>query len=416
MSRRRGNERGSAAMLAIIAMLFLGAIIAGLLPLLTMESRSAVSDRDALQARYAAEAGVKRAYAAMIARSTQWLWVTTDEQNPVNIPLRENSNASYFVMITPILQDGQGPRPRRTYTITARGSVVGGYIKEAKGKITVRNAVPYGEVEYDIDVPGGDWGGGDNNPNPPNPPPPLANDILDTMQTSGYVSYNIGSSLTINNNVTITGGTLGTSATNITNQSGAPIQTGINLTVPPIPISLAPATYSSSTPLSGAPPSGTNALSGTYYVSGGLNTNSHTILSATGGTSGDVTIFANGPINIGDDVVTNASTNLTLASSSNININSNVDLVGNIQLYAKDDLIINSNSELTGADLHLTGYGLFMAGRDLYINSNVNLNKAVLIAGRDLYINANSTVVGQIIAGRNIILNSNCTIIMADVL
>ncbi len=421
MNRRRGNERGSAAMLAIFAMLFLGIIIAGLLPMLTMESRSAVSDRDALQARYAAEAGVKRAYAAMIARSTNWSWLTPlDEQNIVNVPLRDNSNANYYVMIDPMPTNNQGPTPRQYYTITARGSVGGGYIKEAKGKIAVLDNVPGGLVVYDDDplppVGAGNWGGGSDNPNPPNPPPPLANDIIETMQNSGYISYNIGTNLTINHNVSIEGGILATSASNITNQSGATIQTGVNLIVPPIPISLAPATYSSATPLSGAPSSGTNALSGTYYVSGGLNTNSHTVLSATGGTSGDVTIFANGPINIGDNVVTNASTNLTLASSSNITINSNVDLVGNIQLYAKEDLIINSNSDLTGADLHLTGYGLFMAGRDIYINSNVNLNKAVLIAGRDLIVNANSTITGQIIAGRNIILNSNCRIIMADVL
>ena len=55
------RSRGSAALLAIIAMLFLGLVIAGLLPMLTMELRSAQSDRDALEARYVAEAGVKHA-------------------------------------------------------------------------------------------------------------------------------------------------------------------------------------------------------------------------------------------------------------------------------------------------------------------------------------------------------------------
>ncbi|MDR7866014.1 MAG: hypothetical protein RIN56_04300 [Sporomusaceae bacterium] len=401
---RIDRQQGSATILAVVAMIFLTIVIAGLLPMITQELRSAGSDRDVLETRYVAEAGVKRALVHLQRDSDQWDWI---EQNGVANwrPFAGDGTGTkaYTVRLVPNIELTQ-PKPKKktTYQIYSTGKV---------GTITY--------TAFDtFTTPQGssDWGGGDINPNPPNPPPPLSNEIIDTMQTSGYVSYNIGSSLTINNNVTITGGTLGTSATDITNQSSAPIQTGINLTVPPIPISLAPTTYSSSTPLSGAPPSGTTALAGTYYVSGGLNTNSNSILSATGGTSGDVTIFANGPINIGDDVVTNASTNLTLASSSSININSNVDLVGNIQLYAKEDLIINSNSDLTGADLQLTGYGLFMAGRDIYINSNVNLNKAVLIAGRDLYINANSTVVGQIIAGRNIILNSNCTIIMADVL
>ncbi len=401
----RGTDRqqGSATLLAVMAMIFLTIVIAGLLPMVTQELRAASTDRDVLETRYVAEAGVKRALVHLQRDADQWGWIEqTGAANWRPFASDGTGAKAYTVRLVPNIEPTKKPKKKTTYQIYSTGKV---------------DTITY--TAYDtFTTPQGsnDWGGGDDNPNPPNPPPPLANDILDTMQTSGYVSYNIGSNLTINSNVTITGGTLGTSASNITNQSGAPIQTGINLTVPPIPISLAPATYSGATPLSGAPPSGTNALSGTYYVSGGFNTNSHTILSATGGTSGDVTIFANGQININDDVVTNASTNLTLASSSSININSNVDLVGNIQLYAKEDLIINSNSDLSGADLHLTGYGLFMAGRDIYINSNVNLNKAVLIAGRDLYINANSTVVGQIIAGRNITLNSNCTIIMADVL
>jgi hypothetical protein len=399
---RIDRQQGSATILAVVAMIFLTIVIAGLLPMITQELRSTSTDRNVLETRYVAEAGVKRALVNLQRKSDQWSWIEqTGTANWRPFAGDGTGAKAYTVRLVPNIDPTKTPKSKTTYQIYSIGKV---------GTIT------YTAYDTFTTPQGSDWGGGDDNPNPPNPPPPLANDILDTMQTSGYVSYNIGTNLTINSNVTITGGTLGTSATSITNQSGAPIQTGINLTVPPIPISLAPATYSSATPLSGAPPSGTNALSGTYYVSGGLNTNSHTILSATGGTSGDVTIFANGPINIGDDVVTNANTNLTLASSSSININSNVDLVGNIQLYAKDDLIINSNTDLLGADINLTGYGLFMAGRDIIVNANVNLNKAILIAGRDLIVNSNSTITGQIIAGRNIILNSNCRIIMADVL
>lgn len=400
----RGTDRqqGSATLLAVMAMIFLTIVIAGLLPMVTQELRAASTDRDVLETRYVAEAGVKRALVHLQRDADQWGWIEQNGAANWRPFAGDGTSAKAFtVRLVPNIEPTKKPKKKTTYQIYSTGKV---------------NTITYTAYDTFTTPQGSDnWGGGDDNPNPPNPPPPLNNDILDTMQTSGYVSYNIGSNLTINTNVTITGGTLGTSATSIDNKSGATIQTGINLTVPPIPISLAPATYSGAPQLSNLP-SGTNALSGTYNVSGGFNTNSNTILSATGGTSGDVTIFANGQININDDVITNARTNLTLASSSSININSNVDLVGNIQLYAKEDLIINSNSDLTGADLQLTGYGLFMAGRDIYINSNVNLNKAVLIAGRDLYINANSTIVGQIIAGRNITLNSNCTIIMADVL
>jgi hypothetical protein len=63
--------RGSVTILAIVVMLFLGLVIAGLLPMLNMELRSAQSDRDALEARYVAEAGVKHALIVLRAKGDQ---------------------------------------------------------------------------------------------------------------------------------------------------------------------------------------------------------------------------------------------------------------------------------------------------------------------------------------------------------
>lgn len=384
------NQRGSTAVLAIVAMVFLGIVIAGLLPMLDMELKSAATDRDALQAQYAAEAGVKRALMALDEDDTAWAWLGANNwRNVIN-----DGGATYAVTISPAISDGSKPQKKTTFTITAYGKA-GGITRSATASYTTPN--------------GGNWGG-DNNPNPPNPPP------LSPPMPDNYTSYNIGTNLTIDKNANINGGTIATSATTINNNAGLPVLTGISLTVPTVPVSLDPVTYSGATPLSGALPSGTHALAGTYNVSGDFNTNNKTVLSATGGPSADVTIYATGNINISDNIVTNGSTNLTLISNGSININSNVNLVGNIQLYSREDLVISSNTSLSGADLILTGYGLFMAGRDLTVNANVNLNKAVLVAGRDITINSNSTITGQIMAGRNLTLNSNCTINLAPVL
>ena len=385
MSRIFNRQRGSATVLAVVAMVFLGIVIAGLLPMVNQELRSAATDRDVLEARYVAEAGAKRAIVALDRKETDWSWLYPSREPLV----AGDANKKYRVTLNPPITNGNKPANQTTYTITADGYV---------GAITWR-------VVETFTTPQGGWSGSGG----ANPPP------LTTPMPDNYTSYNVGTNLTINSNVTVTGGSIATSATTINNNSGLPVLTGVNLTVPAIPVSLAPSTYSSATPLSGSPPSGTHALAGTYYVGGDFNTNQNTVLSATGGPNADVTIYSAGNINISDNVITNGGTNLTLISNGNININSNVNLVGNIQLYSRGDLIISSNTSLSGADLILTGYGLFMAGRNLTVNANVNLNKAVLIAGQDLTINSNATIIGQLMAGRNMTFNSNCTIILAPV-
>jgi|GEM_PF-6645005 len=105
-------QSGSATAVGLIVMIILGIVIAGLLPMVSQELRAATTDRDLLQATYAAEAGVKRAQACFQnARSNgvapDWNWLQTDatilnEQNIID----GDSSTTYSVLIRTVNQDG----------------------------------------------------------------------------------------------------------------------------------------------------------------------------------------------------------------------------------------------------------------------------------------------------------------------
>ena len=69
------ENRGSVTIMAIGVMMFLGIILSGVLPMITQEVRSGTMNRDVVEAQYAAEAGLKRAIAAMQAGETTWNWL-----------------------------------------------------------------------------------------------------------------------------------------------------------------------------------------------------------------------------------------------------------------------------------------------------------------------------------------------------
>ncbi|MDT8901887.1 hypothetical protein [Anaeroselena agilis] len=146
MDNRRTKQRGSVTVLAIVAMLFLGTIIAGLLPMLTIKHGAGNADRDTMAARYAAEAGLKRAYAAISDHSDQWNWLST-QALVQNIPLWDDSTTTYSVSISPAspaLATGYVPS-QGTYTITSTGMVNGQYQQQVTGVIVV---LADGQVQF----------------------------------------------------------------------------------------------------------------------------------------------------------------------------------------------------------------------------------------------------------------------------
>lgn len=73
------SQRGSVTVIAIAMLLFLMLIAVAWLPMMTMEKTAASSDYREQQAWYAAEAGYKRAVAALKNKNTDWSWITPEK-------------------------------------------------------------------------------------------------------------------------------------------------------------------------------------------------------------------------------------------------------------------------------------------------------------------------------------------------
>ena len=77
MKNKTGNyyQRGSVSVLAVMAILFFVVVIAAIMPMTNTEMKFAAANRNDTEARYAAEAGAKRAIAEMLAEQTSWGWL-----------------------------------------------------------------------------------------------------------------------------------------------------------------------------------------------------------------------------------------------------------------------------------------------------------------------------------------------------
>lgn len=77
MINKTGNyyQRGSVSVLAVMAILFFVVVIAAIMPMTNTEMKFAAANRNDTEARYAAEAGAKRAIAEMMAEQTNWGWL-----------------------------------------------------------------------------------------------------------------------------------------------------------------------------------------------------------------------------------------------------------------------------------------------------------------------------------------------------
>lgn len=73
------DQRGSVTVIAVVMLLFLMIIAIAWLPMLTMEKNAAASDYREQQAWDAAEAGYKRAVAALANKNTEWQWLTPEK-------------------------------------------------------------------------------------------------------------------------------------------------------------------------------------------------------------------------------------------------------------------------------------------------------------------------------------------------
>lgn len=101
---RMEKQKGSITMFALMSMVFLGIVVVSLLPMMTQEIKASSVDRDAMEAVYVAEAGIKHAFVAINQK------VPVPDQP---IIFANDSKKYYQITIT-----GTGP-----YSITSTGTV-----------------------------------------------------------------------------------------------------------------------------------------------------------------------------------------------------------------------------------------------------------------------------------------------------
>lgn len=122
------NQKGSALLLGIGVMVLLAALVTALLPWITAESRFGRNELDGVQARYAAEAGIKRALATFAQATPSWGWLVggakeitnTAGQGTYNVTICKKETTSPFACLITTTPTGSGD-----YIITSTGMANG---------------------------------------------------------------------------------------------------------------------------------------------------------------------------------------------------------------------------------------------------------------------------------------------------
>jgi len=372
-------QRGSATVFAVITMVFLGIVIAGLLPMLTQEMKAATSDRDVVQAQYAAEAGAKRAVQQLdqkITTTSSWTsWLGTYRS------LDATTNAAYRVTLEPTIDATHPLDTSTTYTVTSTG--------KAGNATTLLPVI----VEYKYTLL----------------PVSNAPNVAQTpyIALSGAQSSNGGDThtLTISSGVIFTNaGTLGSTGS-AWNNTTLPSNVTLQLNLPAVTYPVIPIPWETTMPI----PSDQIALknswggtgfviespltlaTGTYYIDGSLSQNAKGNITIN---SGDhVTIYVMGNASFNSTVT---GGNLTVYAT-NIYPNSSAKFTGNMQMFAQQNIAINCA---------FTGYSLFMTNSgNININSGAELIKSYLVSGNNLTMDSRSVVTGSLVAQHTINLN-----------
>ncbi|MEG2515315.1 MAG: pilus assembly PilX N-terminal domain-containing protein [Acidaminococcaceae bacterium] len=154
-------QRGSAAVIAIIMMMFLLIVGTAWLPMLTQENTVAASDEKEQQAWYAAEAGFNRAKVELQNQNKAWSWLSVSvDKLQFGNTIGEAKYAVYVSGISPT--STLPPAAGTTYKITAVGQAPGGMQKVIKREVTLASSTDDGGIGgTDYAVAGAINAGGD---------------------------------------------------------------------------------------------------------------------------------------------------------------------------------------------------------------------------------------------------------------
>lgn len=132
------KQRGSAAVLALVMLLFLSLAGGAWVLMHAQDNATALSDAKEQQAWYAAEAGMKRAKAEFTAKNASWGWLTSDPDFKKDFKYRAitdgtstdaaDNKAKYGVFIAPKDSNdvlNAAPTASVTYSVTSVGEYMG---------------------------------------------------------------------------------------------------------------------------------------------------------------------------------------------------------------------------------------------------------------------------------------------------
>ncbi len=419
MEDRRGIQRGSAAVMAIFAMMVLGTVIVSLLSMTALKHSAGSADRDLLAARYAAEAGLKRAYAAITARSTEWNWLSNSTLVQ-NIPLWDGSNTTYNVSVSSAggktLNQGFTPEAD-TYTFKSTGMVNGRFAQAVTGKIQVQDN---GSVKFPYSIPPDD--GVYGKPTEPGKDEPVFPGPVDDPAYVHATMYGI-----LGSQVTVYGGTYrnpvyGDEYALATTASAPGFQWGPNVTtsVTQVLLDMFDASFfsTSSSRLASYAKHGLNETINQgqgfswnnvwatpafptgkhmYEVTGDVKFNCGTLTTADFPTQ--IVIYSHGDITVNCRM----QGNFVLIADGKITLNSGQTDTGQIELYSQGDMVVNSKIGTTARPA--TSFGVFMTRGKLTVHGNF-YNKAFMFGRAGVTHDGGGTMYGAIYSLGAITINS----------
>lgn len=118
------DQRGSVTVMSLAMLLFLMVVAVAWLPMMTMEKTAAASDYREQQAWNAAEAGYKRAVAALSNKNNDWRWLTPEEY------IRDSDSANFAHLS---IDGNKVDQDEIWYAVSIMGNnadIVSGYIPE----------------------------------------------------------------------------------------------------------------------------------------------------------------------------------------------------------------------------------------------------------------------------------------------
>ncbi len=360
------ENRGSVTIMAIGVMMFLGIILSGVLPMITQEVRSGTMNRDVVEAQYAAEAGLKRAIAAMQAGDTTWNWLGAAR----SFTGAAGKNYTVNFVTTGVCKVDPARTPYKAAPANGTPPASGWYCLQSVGTVngatkTISVAVEYTGAGLTGVFANGVFGSGPVNMN-------SSTILLGSLRTnSGFTGYKA----TINGDLLVTGTNNSNDPYQLNSVSGTTTNAASVIavptfstafTMPAIPGSasswpnppgskpwnrtatVGPGTYKTDAKLEIGKSKITVGNNSTIYVSSGLELNN-----ASTFTLGDgISLYVYGDIKLsgGSRIVTQGTANIYVSGSFQFSqSDDSLELGGNTNVFIGSQLTMSNGSSITTA-------------------------------------------------------------------